>query len=156
MAQRQQATGNEEANSEWRIANSVKPERVGIMASVRSFKELVAWQKAMELAETTYRLTALFPNSELFGLTQQARRAASAVAANIAEGWGRRDRADYLRFLRIARGSLFELQTHMALAERLKFVETQPAAAFALQADECCRVLQGLAVGLERKHETNA
>ena len=86
---------------------------------IRSYRDLRVWQEAMTLAETCYRLTKRFPKDELFGMTSQIRRAASSVAANIAEGYGRDSRGDYIQFLRIAQGSLKELETHLILCSRI-------------------------------------
>ena len=75
-----------------------------------SYRELRVWQMSMRLAEDCYRLTRTFPKEELFGLTSQIRRASSRIPANIAEGYGRGHRGEYLQFLRIAQGSLNELE----------------------------------------------
>ena len=75
-------------------------------SKISGYRDLVVWQRAMELAEATYLLTKRFPPDEQYGLTSQARRAAASVAANIAEGYGRQTRASYVSFLRIAQGSL--------------------------------------------------
>ena len=85
---------------------------------VRNYRDLVAWQKGMNLAERTYAVTAGFPDTEKFGLVSQMRRAAVSVPANIAEGFGRFRKAEFRRFLEIAIGSLFELQTLAELARR--------------------------------------
>ncbi len=84
-----------------------------------SYKELIAWQRAMELCAEIYKLTALFPSSERFGLTSQMRRCSVSIASNIAEGYGRSTRGEYVQFLGHARGSNCELQTQLALAEML-------------------------------------
>jgi four helix bundle protein len=86
-----------------------------------SFKDLVVWQRAVELSLETYRLTAVFPPAEQFGLSNQLRRAAVSVSSNIAEGWGRSTRGEYLQFLGFARGSLCELQTQLLIAKALGF-----------------------------------
>ena len=89
------------------------------MAEVRSYRDLLVWQRAMDVAVAVYDLTRSYPQDELFGLTSQSRRAASSIAANIAEGYGRASKLSYLHFLKIARGSLKELETHLMLAERV-------------------------------------
>jgi four helix bundle protein len=86
-----------------------------------SFRELVVWQRAVELSIQIYRLSGSFPSSEQFGLTNQLRRAGVSVASNIAEGWGRSTRGEYVQFLGHARGSLCELQTQLIIAARLGF-----------------------------------
>ena len=86
-----------------------------------SFQELIVWQRAVELCTEIYRLTAAFPQVEQFGLSNQLRRAAVSIASNIAEGWGRPTRGEYLQFLGHARGSLCELQTQLVIAKALGF-----------------------------------
>ena len=86
---------------------------------IESYKDLLVWQQAMDLAVAVYAATRTWPKEELFGLTQQARRAATSIPANIAEGYARESRATYQNFLRIAQGSLKELETHIQIAGRI-------------------------------------
>ncbi|GHD14404.1 four helix bundle protein [Tianweitania populi] len=88
-------------------------------AIVQSYKDLLVWQQAMDLAASTYQFTRGWPREELYGLTSQVRRAATSVAANIAEGWGRQSRGAFQQFLKIAQGSLKEVETHLLIAERI-------------------------------------
>ncbi len=90
---------------------------------IKSFRDLVVWQKAMSLVERVYAITKQFPADERYALTSQLKRAAVSVPSNIAEGYGRNSSADYIRFLQIALGSLYEMQTQLELACRLGFVE---------------------------------
>jgi four helix bundle protein len=90
---------------------------------VRTFRDLVVWQKSMTLVTTIYRLTRLFPADEAYGLTSQTRRSAVSIASNIAEGYGRRSTSDYVRFLCIATGSLYELQTQIEIALNLRYLK---------------------------------
>ena len=83
-----------------------------------SYKDLIVWQQAMDLAVAVYGATKSWPKEEIYGLTSQVRRAASSVPANIAEGYGREVRGSYQQFLRIAQGSLKELETQLLIAER--------------------------------------
>ena len=92
------------------------------------FRQLLVWQRGMELVVEAYRLTGRLPSAERFGLVDQVRRAASSVTANIAEGSGRDHRAEYLRFLSIARGSLAELDNHLELALRLGYLSREDLA----------------------------
>jgi four helix bundle protein len=87
---------------------------------IQSYKDLLVWQQAMDLVVAVYALTKTWPKDEMFGLTSQTRRAATSVAANIAEGFGRENRGSYQQFLRIAQGSLKELETHLQIAERVQ------------------------------------
>jgi four helix bundle protein len=84
--------------------------------SINSYRDLRVWQDAMTLAESCYRLTRQFPRDELFGLTSQIRRAAASIPANVAEGHGRESTGNFVQSLRVAQGSLKELETHLLLA----------------------------------------
>ena len=90
-----------------------------------SFKDLVVWQHAVQLSIEVYQLTASFPASEQFGLSNQLQRASVSIASNIAEGYGRTTRGEYLQFLGQARGSLCELQTQLVIASVLGFGESK-------------------------------
>jgi four helix bundle protein len=98
----------------------------------------------MDLAADVYRLTRDWPKDELYGLTSQARRAAASIPANVAEGYGRQSTASYSNFLRIARGSLKELETHLLLAERVGITGNDSTGALLLSAEELGRMLGGL------------
>lgn len=89
---------------------------------IKSFRDLLVWQKAMNLAELVYNASEKFPVEERYGLTSQVRRAGVSISSNIAEGYGRRSTADYIRFLQIALGSTYELESQLELAVRLGFV----------------------------------
>jgi four helix bundle protein len=89
---------------------------------IKSYRDLIVWQKAVELTVECYRVSSLLPDTEKFGLITQARRAAVSVAANIAEGHGREHRGDYLHHLSAANGSLMELETHFVIMDRLSLV----------------------------------
>ena len=86
------------------------------MSSIKTYRDLIVWQQSRDLAVEIYRITGSFPKSEMFGLTNQMRRAAVSVPSNIAEGYAKRTRAEYLRGLNIAAGSLAELSTQMEIA----------------------------------------
>lgn len=87
----------------------------------QSFKDLVVWQRAIELAVSIYALTSKFPDAERFGLTSQMRRAAVSVGSNIAEGYGRSTKGEYVQFLGHSRGSCSEIETQLVIAKALKF-----------------------------------
>jgi four helix bundle protein len=116
---------------------------------VRSYRDLRVWQRAMDLAVTTYELTKAFPREEQFALTSQARRAATSIAANIAEGHGRATRPAYLNFLRIAQGSLKELETHVLISARVGLVRAATTEKLLTEADELGHMLRALIVSLE-------
>ena len=116
---------------------------------VRSYRDLRVWQQAMDLAETSLRFGGLLPRDERFGLISQIRRAAGAVPANIAEGYGREHLGDYLRFLSVANGSLMELETHVLLAVRLGFATREQAQSLFEQSGEVGRMLSRLISSLK-------
>lgn len=115
-----------------------------------SYRDLKTWQNAMSLAEACYLHTKTFPRDELFGLTAQVRRAAASVPANIAEGYGRDSLASYIHFLKIAQGSLKELETHIILATRIKLLPPEQSTSLISQSDEVGRMLRGLIKSLQR------
>jgi four helix bundle protein len=117
---------------------------------VRSYKDLLVWQRAMDIAVATYELSRRYPRDELFGLTSQSRRAAASIAANIAEGYGRSSRPTYAHFLRIAQGSLKELETHLILAERVGVAPVASTEDLLTKADELGRMLRGLISKVQR------
>jgi len=90
--------------------------------SINSYKDLLIWQKGIDLAVDVYTLTSDFPDMEKFALSSQIKRSASSIPANIAEGYGRQSTKSYSQFIKISRGSLFELETHLILAERLNYI----------------------------------
>ena len=90
---------------------------------VPGYQSLIVWQKSMDLTIEIYRLTKKLPKDELYGLTNQLRRAAVSIPSNIAEGNGRASTEDYLRFLSIARGSKSEIETQLLLCVKLNYVQ---------------------------------
>jgi four helix bundle protein len=106
-----------------------------------AFQDLIVWQRAIQLSVTIYQLTASFPASERFGLTNQLRRAAVSVSSNIAEGYGRTSRGEYVLFLGHARGSNCEVQTQLVIAKALGFVSDAQSLEATRHADEIGRML---------------
>src|SRR5256885_15863073 len=121
----------------------------GVMSEIKTYRDLIAWQKAMELVKTVYRVTEKMPESERFGLTIQMRRAAVSIPSNIAEGYARQTTADYVKFLRMARGSLAELSTQAELAVGMTMLSPNQQLTDLLS--ETDRVLQGLIRSLQNK-----
>ena len=111
---------------------------------MKTFRDLIAWQKAMKLAIRIYRTTRAFPREEMFGLTAQLRRCAVSIPSNIAEGHGRLTRGEWQQFLGQARGSLLEMQTQMLLSQRLGFGEPARVAGDLLRIEELGRIINGL------------
>lgn len=117
---------------------------MAISGQIKSHRDLIAWQKAMDLVESIYRATKGFPRDETYGLSSQMRRAAVSIPANIAEGQGRRQKGEYRQFLGIARGSLLELDTHLELALRLGYLNKQQYGVLLGQVQEVGRLVNGL------------
>ncbi len=112
--------------------------------SVRNYSELIAWQKAMDLVQLVYAFTNRFPKEELYGLTNQVRRAAVSIPSNIAEGQGRRSTNEFLRFLSIAHGSLREVDTQVLIAARLGYLQEADIQNLIELAGEVGRLINGL------------
>src|SRR5437867_1692009 len=110
------------------------------MSSLKSYRDLLVWQKAIDLVTEAYRATAAFPKSETYGLMSQIRRAATSIPANIAEGYGRGSRKEYVQFLMVAQGSLKELETHFIVAEKLSYLTASQTERVLSHADELGRM----------------
>jgi four helix bundle protein len=110
--------------------------------------KLDVYNRSLDLAEAVYRLTESFPDAERYGLVSQMRRSAVSIPSNIAEGYGRQHRPDYLRFLAIARGSLFELETQIVLARRVGLAEPEAIDALLAQLEPVRRMLIRLIASL--------
>jgi four helix bundle protein len=117
--------------------------------AVRTYRELIAWQKSIELVTAVYEATQSFPKEEIYGLTNQMRRAAVSVPSNIAEGQGRGTPNELLHFLRIAHGSLQELETQLLIAERLSYLNSDKLENLLDQASEVGRLMVGLSKSLK-------
>ncbi|HXL81162.1 MAG TPA: four helix bundle protein [Pyrinomonadaceae bacterium] len=111
---------------------------------IKSHRDLIVWQKSMDLVTAVYKLTDDFPKSELYGLTSQIRRCAASIPANIAEGQGRRLAGEFLQFLGNARGSLLELDTHLEIAVRLGMLNRELHSTLMEQLIEVRKLLNGL------------
>lgn len=109
---------------------------------IESYKDLIVWQQAMDLIVAVYACSKQWPREELYGLTSQARRAATSVPANIAEGYARESRSSYQHFLRIAQGSLKELETHLLIAERIGISDRDSTAALLNQTESVGKLLR--------------
>lgn len=117
---------------------------------IRSYRDLEVWQRALDLAIRTHRMSARLPRFERFELGSQLRRAATSVPANIAEGHGRFYRGDYLHHLSNARGSLMELETHLYIVERLDYIGTTELTPLRDRSDHVSRMISRLAMRLRR------
>ena len=92
---------------------------------VQNYRDLIVWQKSVDLGINIYRLTEQFPKREIFGIVGQIRRCAISLSSNIAEGFGRRSNKEFIRFLNITMGSIFELQTQLFISYRLNFINKE-------------------------------
>ncbi len=113
-------------------------------SKTRSYKDLIGWQKSIELAKMVYRLTTNFPAEEKFGLIAQLRRAAVSVPSNIAEGQARRTTGEFLQFISNAEGSVAEVDTQLILSVELKFCPVREIAATAELVAELRKMLNAL------------
>ena len=109
-----------------------------------SYRDLVAWQKAMQLVFRIYELTRKFPQDERYGLISQLRRAAVSIPSNIAEGKGRHSDIDMCRFFNTSRGSLHEVETQLLIAAHLGFMKQEESTQTMAQVSELARILNGL------------
>jgi four helix bundle protein len=121
------------------------------MAVIKSFRDLIAWQRGMDFVVEIYRATAVFPKVEQFGLTSQLRRCAVSIPSNIAEGHGRQTTRGFLNFLSIAYGSLNEAHTQIMIAERLEYLAQENTARLYALGVEVGRLLSGLRTALAAK-----
>jgi four helix bundle protein len=127
------------------------PTHVPTRGAIQSYRDLRVWQKAMELAERCYRATQSFPREELYGGVTQIRRAATSVPANVAEGNGRENRGEYIQFLRIAQGSLKELETHVLLSQRVGLTRGETADPILADCELVGKMLRALIRSLQEK-----
>ena len=112
--------------------------------AVHTYRDLIAWQKAMDLVEMVYQVTKLFPKEELYGLTSQVRKAAVSIPSNIAEGQGRGSSKVFHYFLSIANGSLREVETQVTIAQRLGYIEQDQVQPILDLTNEIARIIYGL------------
>lgn len=117
---------------------------------VKSYRDLVVWQKSMELVENVYKLTASFPKNEEFGLKSQMRRAAVSIPSNIAEGQARNHPREFLQFSHIAMGSLSEVETQIEVSVRLSILSAKEVEKATSLCQEVGKMLHGLANSLQR------
>jgi four helix bundle protein len=120
------------------------------MTAVKSYRDLIAWQKAMSLVKAVYMETTHFPKVERYGLTSQIRRSAISVPANIAEGQARNTTGEFKQFLGIAKGSLAELETSLILSKNLGYLDEIKFQSFLSQCAEVNRLINGLVRSLSK------
>jgi four helix bundle protein len=118
---------------------------------IKSYRDLLVWQQAMDLAVMCYPVTRGFPKDELFGLTSQIRRSAASIAANIAEGHGRENSGSFVQSLRVAQGSLKETETHLILAGRVNIAKAADTRAAIEKCEEIGKMLRSLIRSIQEK-----
>jgi len=118
---------------------------------VRDYKELEVRKKSVAIATTLYRLTSGFPNAERYGLSSQIRRAAVSIAANIAEGRGKGSAGEYIQFLKVARGSLMDVETHLIVSCNLDLISSDALGAASNEIEEIGKLLNGLIGALKSR-----
>jgi four helix bundle protein len=119
--------------------------------TIKSYKDLIVYQKAYQLSLHIYRVTESFPKAEIYGLVSQMRRSAISIPANIAEGYRRGHRKEYIQFLRIAQGSCGELETFLSMSKDLGFIKEKDFEELEKAQDEISRLLQALISALAIK-----
>ncbi len=122
----------------------------------QSFKDLVVWQRFIELTTDVYKLTSKFPESERFGLANQMRRASISIASNVAEGYGRSTKGEYVQFLGHARGSCSELETQIVIAKNLAFGASQNLQSAETLCNDVGRLLGALIKSIRAKQSPAA
>ena len=95
------------------------------MSEIKSYKDLLIWQKGIDIVLLSYKLITHFPKEELYALSSQIKRCSVSIPSNIAEGYGRNSTQSYIQFIKIARGSLCELETQLLIAEKLSFIKDE-------------------------------
>ncbi len=118
---------------------------------MNNFRELKVWQKAMNLVTNIYANTSIFPQNEQFGLTSQIRRSSVSIPSNIAEGFGRNTKNEFVRFLRISIGSLFELQTQLEISKNLNFITLEKFDNILSDSIEIEKMLKALIKSIQNK-----
>ena len=114
------------------------------MGNLTTYKDLILWQKSMELVKETYSLVKKLPKEETYALSDQMRRAAISIPSNIAEGNGRKSKIDYVRFLDISRGSLYELETQIYIGVMLDFFDESETQEILLLITEINKMINSL------------
>jgi len=125
------------------VHNLIQRTRLG-----QSYRDLIAWQKGIELVAAIYHVTQTFPKEELYGLTSQLRRAAVSIPSNIAEGQGRKSKAEFRHFLHNAAGSLVEVETQLTISAVLGYLRREKEADLLNRTNELGRIINGLILSL--------
>ena len=120
-------------------------------SKISTYKDLIVWQKSIQLVTDIYSITKTFPSDERYGIVSQINRAVISIPANIAEGWGRELSKNYLQFLRISRGSLMEVETIVLISKNLNYINEKDFREISKKIDEVGKILQGLIKSIQQK-----
>ena len=115
--------------------------------SIKSYRDLIIWQKSIELVTRIYIITKNFPTKETYGITLQMRKCAVSIPSNIAEGYGRNSTHDYLRFLKVSMGSLYEIETQLYIAYNLSYLNIESFK----KLDDQCKEIERMSGSLIKK-----
>ncbi|WP_323805944.1 four helix bundle protein [Bacteroides sp.] len=126
------------------------------MAEIKTHKDLLVWKKSIDLVEQIYKFTKQFPKEELYGITNQMRRCTVSIPANIAEGSGRKNKAEFIQFLHIALGSASELETHLIISQRLGFLSSNSYDEIMNALNEIIKMICGLINSLNSLNPTRS
>ncbi len=126
------------------------------MAEIKTHKDLLVWKKSIDLVEQIYKFTKQFPKEELYGITNQMRRCAVSIPANIAEGSGRKNKAEFIQFLHIALGSASELETHLIISQRIGFLSSNSYDEIMNALNEIIKMICGLINSLNSLNPTRS
>lgn len=118
--------------------------------NIKTYKDLLVWQKSVELAVMTYKITADFPKNQQYSLVSQMERAAVSISSNIAEGAGRKGTKEFIQYISIAKGSLYELETQLIIASKVSFISEQILNSITVKIEEVGRMLNGLTNSLKK------
>lgn len=118
---------------------------------MKSYKDLLIWQRSKELVLTIYKIANSFPKDEIYALTSQIKRCSISIPSNIAEGWGRDTDKNFINFLKIAKGSLYELETQMILASDLQYIDQVTSNELSIEINEISKMIVSLIKKIEAK-----
>ncbi|MCS7216038.1 MAG: four helix bundle protein [Thermodesulfovibrio sp.] len=118
---------------------------------IQSYQDLQVWKKGIELTEKIYQVCKSFPQEEKYALTSQIQKSAISIPANIAEGWGRNSKKEYIQFLSIARGSVYELETHLIIAQKIGYIQEALLKELLQMTESLGKMLLSLIRSLEKK-----
>jgi four helix bundle protein len=125
------------------------------LGKISTYKDLIVWQKSMQLVKDVYQLSKTLPNNEKFNLISQITRSSISIPTNIAEGWGRESKKSYVQFLKTSRGSLYELETQKTIINDLQFCKQEIFEIISNKITEIIKMLKALIKSINTKTETN-